>query len=391
MNQPISETHPNLFADAPLFLSRRHVEDIEKLIAAIQRVSQTQAWRDAVKTWAPILDEPDVPQQGVFFGYDFHFNEAGPQLIEVNTNAGGALFNAYLARAQKACCPPVAQAFTQGVGPNNIEKTYLEMFRKEFHLHHSDKALKTIAIIDKKPEEQGMYPEFLLFKHFFESQGIKAFILDPSQLHLKGATLFFEETPIDLIYNRLCDFYLEEPEHSHLRQAYDIHETVITPHPHAYARFADKRNLTLLSNRNWLEASGISQEDVETLIAGVPETIEVTQDQEEVLWKNRKAYFFKPTTGFGSKAVYRGAKLTKKVFQHILQGGYVAQKSIPPAPRNIERETKKEFKSDIRAYTYAGQLQYLAARLYRGQTTNMRTEGGGFAAVFCESGTSTDI
>ena len=360
------------------------MEEIQALITAIQRVSQTDAWRQAVKAWAPILDTPDVPQQGVFFGYDFHLNEHGPQLIEINTNAGGALFNAYLARAQKSCCPPVEQAFTHGSDPESIEQTYLDMFQQEFQAHHPDQTLKTIAIMDTAPNEQGMYPEFLLFKHFFESQGIKALILDPSEMELQDGKLYHRETPIDLIYNRLCDFYLETPQHAHLKTAYQTHQTVITPHPHAYARFADKRNLTLLSNPEWLEQSGIDQEDVKTILRGVPQTIEVTPSMSESLWSNRKAYFFKPNTGFGSKAVYRGAKLTKTVFKRILEGGYVAQQSIPPAPRSIGNDDPKEFKSDIRAYTYAGQLQYLAARLYRGQTTNMRTQGGGFAAVFTE-------
>ena len=35
----------------------------------------------------------------------------------------------------------------------------------------------------------------------------------------------------------------------------------------------------------------------------------------------------------------------------------------------------------MRAYTYRGQVQLLAARSYQGQTTNFRTEGGGFSPV----------
>ena len=40
-----------------------------------------------------------------------------------------------------------------------------------------------------------------------------------------------------------------------------------------------------------------------------------------------------------------------------------------------------DLKFDIRAYTYGGQIQLLAARTYNGQTTNFRTEGGGFSPV----------
>jgi hypothetical protein len=39
-------------------------------------------------------------------------------------------------------------------------------------------------------------------------------------------------------------------------------------------------------------------------------------------------------------------------------------------------------KFDLRAYAYAGEVQWTAARLYQGQTTNFRTPGGGFAPVY---------
>src|SRR3546814_5514999 len=35
----------------------------------------------------------------------------------------------------------------------------------------------------------------------------------------------------------------------------------------------------------------------------------------------------------------------------------------------------------VRLYTYCGELRLVASRLYQGQTTNMRTPGGGFAPV----------
>ena len=47
--------------------------------------------------------------------------------------------------------------------------------------------------------------------------------------------------------------------------------------------------------------------------------------------------------------------------------------------RNIDAATP--LKLDVRNYVYDGSVQLLAARLYQGQTTNMRTPGGGFAPV----------
>ena len=42
-------------------------------------------------------------------------------------------------------------------------------------------------------------------------------------------------------------------------------------------------------------------------------------------WAARRGLFFKPVAGFGSRAAYRGDKLTKRVWQDILAGDYVAQ------------------------------------------------------------------
>jgi hypothetical protein len=36
----------------------------------------------------------------------------------------------------------------------------------------------------------------------------------------------------------------------------------------------------------------------------------------------------------------------------------------------------------MRNYVYRDAVQLVSARLYRGQTTNFRTRGGGFAVVF---------
>ena len=50
-------------------------------------------------------------------------------------------------------------------------------------------------------------------------------------------------------------------------------------------------------------------------------------------------------------------------------------------PRAVDG-VEQDFKVDLRNYVYRGAVQLVSARLYRGQTTNFRTPGGGFAAVF---------
>jgi hypothetical protein len=60
----------------------------------------------------------------------------------------------------------------------------------------------------------------------------------------------------------------------------------------------------------------------------------------------------------------------------------VAQALVAAGERLIEVDgVQADLKFDVRAYTYDGKVQLLAARMYTGQTTNFRTPGGGFAPV----------
>jgi hypothetical protein len=127
---------------------------------------------------------------------------------------------------------------------------------------------------------------------------------------------------------------------------------------------------------------GVTEADQRILQKGIPACEVVTPDNAAALWERRRHLFFKPLAGFGARAVYRGDKLTRKVWEQILAGDYIAQALVPPSQRAMEIDAAQTtLKFDIRAYTYAGRLQLLAARTYSGQTTNFRTQGGGFAPV----------
>jgi hypothetical protein len=76
------------------------------------------------------------------------------------------------------------------------------------------------------------------------------------------------------------------------------------------------------------------------------------------------------------------------VWEEILSADYVAQEVVAPSERNIAEGTA--LKVDVRNYVYAGAVQLLAARLYQGQTTNLRTAGGGFAPVLTTRPASPD-
>ena len=119
------------------------------------------------------------------------------------------------------------------------------------------------------------------------------------------------------------------------------------------------------------------------MLAAIPDTRRVTEDVADELWATRRGYFFKPAAGFGSRAAYRGDKLTKRVWSAILEGDYIAQALVPPTVRAVTVDQEPvTLKYDVRLYTYAGKTLLLAARVYQGQTTNFRTSGGGFAPVY---------
>src|SRR5699024_4112448 len=167
------------------------------------------------------------------------------------------------------------------------------------------------------------------------------------------------------------------------RRAYLDGAVVVTPNPRAHALMANKRNLTLLSDPQTLRDWGLSEDEVGYLERAVPKTRVVSASDSEELWSARRELVFKTLAGHGSKGVYRGNKLTRRVFENILKGDYIAQNFVPAGERTMRIDgTATTRKVDIRLYTYAGKCLLAAARVYQGQTTNFRTPGGGFAPVF---------
>jgi hypothetical protein len=380
---------PLLFSARPVVLPRAQLERMVQLIQALESVAALPAYREEVLARSDPIARHPTPAKSVFMGYDFHVHEQGEGqaqgfgLIEVNTNAGGALLNALLARAQRACCAEIETYVPTGAQVDALELAFVAMFKSEWRLSQPTRALRTVAIVDALPEQQYLYPEFLLFQSLFKRHGIQAFVADPAQLVWRDQQLWVDGVAIDLVYNRLTDFALAEPAHAHLRLAYLQDAVVLTPHPQAHALLADKRNLALLCQAGTLQAMGVPEATQAVLLAGIPHTEVVTPANAQRFWVARKQFFFKPFAGYGGKATYRGDKLTTRVWAEIAAGGYIAQAWVAPGERTISGgEAAQTLKFDVRNYTYGGQVQSLAARLYQGQTTNFRTPGGGFAPVY---------
>jgi hypothetical protein len=357
----VTERCPHLFAAAPVFISELQLQQMRAVIAAAEAVAEPGA--------------PDAAL-GVFYGYDFHLNEQGVHLIEINTNAGGGLLGALLTASQHD-----AGLYGAEVCEADLEQVFLEMFLNEWRRERGDAPLGAVAIVDEQPEQQYLYPEFLLVQAMFERVGIAACIVDPAQLGAHTDGLYHEGTRIDLVYNRLTDFTLQR--FPHLHTAWQRRQLVLTPNPDHHARHADKHRLALLSDAGALRQRGVTPGNIDALKRGVPETRIVRAEEAAQWWDERKQWFFKPASGYGSKGAYRGDKMTKRVFEEVVHSDYVAQRLAQPGERKVcpEGMEPQSLKYDVRCYVYEGKVQLVLARLYQGQTTNFRTPGGGFGVV----------
>ena len=379
------KSREHLFAKTPVFVSDTEAKSILEIIAAVEALTKLDGYRDEVFSRAGIDAKTGNQNKthGLFMGYDFHMTEDGPKLIEVNTNAGGAFLVSNLLRAvgpDISCCYN-SQIYNAVVSPDGMDEFMVNMFKREWAGTGNISPLQTVAIIDENPSEQYLYPELLMAKELLERHSIKTVIADPSELEYANRGLYAGAVKIDLIYNRLTDFGLGEAGNTPIRKAYKAGDIVLSPSPVHHALYADKRNLILFGDADKLTEWGLAPEHGLAL-ASVPKTLNLTPENADELWAGRKQYFFKPRDGYGSKAAYRGSKITKKVWTQISGGTHVAQEFVPPSVRLVSlKDGPVRLKFDLRIYTYAGEAFAMAARVYQGQTTNFRTRGGGFAPV----------
>jgi hypothetical protein len=369
----IEKTHPHLFAHTPVYVTEADLAAMLSLAGAMERITALPGW---------LGEESRNPAaakvHGVFMGYDFHMTQDGPKLIEINTNAGGAFLNLFASKQFRACCDMLDMS--KFIEPKEAEKNIADMFLAEWATAGRAGKPGLIAIVDAAPKEQFLYPEFLLAAKLLDDYGLKTVIAAPEELALENGQLHFDGQLVDLIYNRLTDFDLSD--HLAIQNTWASGSVVLTPDPPAHRRVADKRNLVKLSDAALLRGIGVSEDDIDIVSRLVPNTMLVTPENADTLWADRKGYYFKPVSGYGGKAVYRGEKLTRKTWDFIITQDYVAQALASPSHRIVKADGGGGLlKFDVRLYMYRDQLLAAAARIYEGQTTNFRTQGGGFAPI----------
>lgn len=382
-----TEFPSSLVSGSVVFVDPRQAGAMARTIRLVSRIVASPAFERRIVSSAPeIARTPQATSAGVL-GFDFHLGTEQPQLIEVNTNPGGLLVNLELALAAEACCDcltaPLAARMAGVVPIAGVARRVIDGFVADFARARRGRSLRTIAIVDEEPEGQYLYPEFRLYRQLLEHAGFTVVIADAASVSIEGPALVAQGETVDLVYNRCTDFYFAEPRHAALREAYERDLAVITPHPAGHARWADKRLLAWLRDDGVLTAAGLGPDEQDHLRATIPVTEVVSPAHATDLWARRKGLFFKPVDGYGGKAAYRGDKLTRGVFEHVLANRYVAQSIAPTSSRRVAMDdgSDVDLRVDVRNYALRGETWLRAARLYRGQTTNFRTAGGGFAPV----------
>lgn len=353
-------------------LPRKDLRQMLALVRLVYRLSRSERYQQLVFPQLPEVCHFDPGHAALMMGYDFHLTADGPRLIEVNTNAGGG-YIAWLSEAQAQGHDPIDLS-------QRIQKRLFATFLREWHDYSAGKSvLQRVVLIDEDPQNQPLYPEVLACRDWLREQGMAVEIAAPEQLTADKSGVLLAGEKVDLIYNRHCDFFLESPELAGLQQAYLAGSVCLSPNPFAYGLLADKRRMILWSDQQALAELGVSPAEQQLLLKLVPQSRLLAACDTDQLWTERKKLIFKPVTRFGSRGVLMGKSITRKRFAEQDPATTLVQQVIPPSVEKAD--DGQVFKVDLRLFVYRHQLLGVGARLYQGQVTNLRTEGGGFAPV----------
>ncbi len=353
---------PNLLSPYHVKLSPKVKSDVILTIEAFQALRDSSSFQKYMENkWGPLFNPGN---NSVFMSYDFHVTpDEKLKLIEINTNAS------FLGLGWE-----MNQFFKHPWNADFQISDLKNCFLNELKLAGYTKQLKQIIITDENPKQQRLYLEFVLYRELFRSFGYDCEIADINEIDkLKTASL---------IYNRSTDFYMEEPQTSGLKELFLSKSCVVSPQPYEYRLLADKENFIDWSGTDFWNEVQLEETYKKVIQDVLPKTRVLTQENREQIWAERKGLFFKPKRAFGSKSAFRGASVARKAFDSLVEQNSLAQEIIPPAELQFETPTGLQtFKYDLRCYAYRDQYQGCVGRLYQGQVTNLRTEGGGFAPV----------
>ncbi len=352
----------NLLSPFTVNLPKDLLAKIQSTIKTLFKVRQQTEY----SSWLQRKYQKNVFDPGnysMFMSYDFHLDANNtPKIIEINTNAAFLGLGYYFYE-----CLNKSTGLQFKI--NDLKSNFLE----ELKLFGSATSNPRIAITDENPSQQRLFAEFLIYQQLTKSFGWDCEISD-----FRSVT----DLKPDFIYNRWTDFYFDKSESSALRDSYLSKKICYSPNPHEYFLLADKQRLMDFNNLEFHTHLKLSEEQIKIIKSAVPLTKVFSDFDRSDLWNQRKNLFFKPINSFGSKQTYKGASISRKLFDELPNQDFLAQEYIPAPEMTFETpEGPDSFKFDLRCYAYQDELQMVIARIYKGQVTNLKTKYGGFALV----------
>ncbi len=357
LNDLISD---NLLSPYKIQLPKKALDQGQEAIRGFYKLRESAEYQQLFEKQLSELGLKDPGNKAIMMSYDFHLDSEGNlKLIEVNTNAAFLILGQLLYACRKVT-PPVS----------NFSLLNLKDSIQE-ELHHQNKKIMNpkVSIVDENPVGQRLFIEFLTARELIKSWGWPCEIADVSHA--------LESHP-DFIYNRYTDFYLTQPTSQKIRQAFLDRKVCLSPHPFEYFLLADKKRLSEWS-QGVLDRFPLVKKSVESVLL---KSWPLNENTKEEIWSRRKQLFFKPSQDFGSKGSFKGSSISRKAFDELAMKDSLAQEYVPAPELRFDTESgPQSYKFDLRFYAYKDRLQSVMARLYQGQTTNLRTPGGGFACV----------
>jgi hypothetical protein len=366
LEQVSSLVSENLLSPFKVELPRSILVQAQDFVSAIFRLRESNEYKSYLATSNPAFAESGIQDPGnkaICMSYDFHLAQDGTlKLIEINTNASFLLLGDLMYSAHGVNRPII----------NFSPEELIQNVKEELVFFGKNTTKPRVAIIDDNPAEQKLFLEFLCFAELFKNVGWETRILDYKE-NLNG---------FDFIYNRLTDFYFTQKESQHLKDLFKKKKTCFSPNPYEYFLLADKARMIDWSAEGFLENMNLNSENIHAIKKNLLSVKTMSQKNKEEIWANRKGLFFKPQQSFGAKQSYRGAKISRKVFEEICNDNFIAQEFVEAPELELNTpQGDQAFKYDLRFYAYKGRVQSVVARLYQGQVTNLKTPFGGFGCV----------
>ncbi len=353
-----------LASPRPVSLARDDFARMLRFARIAARLEDNEAWHARLAAQLPAIAAHRPGWPGILMGYDFHLGAQGPKLIEINNNAGGL----YVGRGEgDGWIPQPDLPELEG----SLQARLRAMFPASW---------RTIAIMDEQVRSQFMYPEMQAYAALLRADGRTVFILEPEEIAPDaGGRLHAGEpsAPLDAIYNRHTDFYLESPALAHVRRAYLADKVALNPHPRSYALIGDKARMADFHRPGLLEAC-LDAEEVALVRDLVPETHRMAEMDAAALWRDRRRWVFKPAARHGGKGVLPGKGMTRKRFDALDPSQTIVQAWVPPSEVEVDGA---RMKFDVRLFMHGERLIALAGRIWRGQITNFRAPGSGWVAL----------